>query len=1058
MNGAMPGSRAFAGAVALALLWPRTGLGAELEKSLVTGERIGKLAVAGRLDVDLHALFMVSRTFEKDTALHWYNCGYSGGGRRNQVGGAFGDFGLHVPHTQRDEKYPRWVSTPESPAVRFDGNDMMKGNFAVEDAAAGAEDMALEVWVRDERPSKGEVILGWQSEDGAETSAPLAYPAAFNGSDKWRHIVVNCKAGAETWHLDGKEVLTGPRRMAIRKGHVVVLGGESAGKPSFAGDLAAVRLHAEALSEAEIAHNFQGGILLGTELHSWWRTEEDKWWAKESAHFRHCVDKKEMAAWDEKETARFHERVPGMFELAEKLYHLYSERLALRIGVVSSKPEFRGDGIKYKIPIQPSKGSWMGWDGKLGFGWACQGAGHINPHELVHGCQGQTGGAMQGNYWEAHANFPQTYAGVYQTVPPTCCARVCMFFPDNGRCYYHARLMFEHLAQTPEYGPMFISKLWYDAGTETEKNEYPWLAFPRFDPDPATPLAYEWARMVQRCVTWDFEIFGGQPADLYRQDAARGRDEILRYGRVLLEPVPYEEGWLRPPMEMAPQQFGWNICPLRAVSDEASVELSGYVNAERGSDWRASFVGVDAAGKPRYGKIAGVGEALRFKVEKDIKELYLVVCATPTRVMAIPMTGDFRSAEQERFPYKVRLTGCEPLDVLVPDKATEPGARHANGGGFVAATAHADPTAYVGPNAQVLGKAKLLGNARIEDHAVVKDGATVRDHARVSGHAVVGGNATVRDRAKLRDYATVTGNTVVRDSARILEHAFAASDCAEVYGNATLKGVAGVGGRVGGTALLDGHYRKSNLIDNGVWFTWSWGIGQNPGEHNIELAGLYAQYLFETQHPFLAWDTYGATHAIPHGNPKTVQHPERKATKSWSYVQSYGSKQKVEFSVQTSGTALALNGRDQFLELPRGVADLHDLSLVVTLKHQGGKPNQRLVEFAADAKTRMYLTHADEAGRPAFLITKGGQTQTLRSSVPIPSGRWAELSLVLSGDTGILQVDGKTVARGNGITLNPDDLRAATCLVGRSLEGDFFAGELEDVSIYSVPLVESAPR
>ncbi|HUT32139.1 MAG TPA: DUF6055 domain-containing protein [Planctomycetota bacterium] len=1059
MSQAMPGCRVATGTVAFVLLFVGTGMGVETEKSLVTGELIGKLAVAGRLDVDLHAVFMVSRTFEKDTALHWYNCGYSGGGSHNQVGGSFGDFGLHVPHTQRDEKYPRCVTTPESPAVRFDGNDIMKGNFAVEDAAADSKDMALEVWVRDAKPSKGEAILGWQSEDGEETSAPLTYPATFSGSDKWSHIVVNCKAATETWYLDGKEVSSGPRKMIIGKGHRMVLGGESVSKPSFDGDLAVVRLHEEPLSDEEIAHNFQGGIMLGTELHSWWRTEKDKWWAEESAHFRHCVDKKEMAAWDEKETARFHERVPTMFELAEKLYHLYSERLALRVGVVSSKPEYRGDGIKYKIPIQPSKGSWMGWDGKLGFGWACQGAGHINPHELVHGCQGQTGGAMQGNYWEAHANFPQTYAGVYQTLPPTCCARVCMFFPANGRCYYHARLMFEHLAQTPEYGPMFISKLWYDAGTETEKNEYPWQAFARFDPDPATPLAYEWARMVQRCVTWDFEIFGGQPDDLYKQDAARGRDEILRYGRVLLEPVPYEEGWWRPPMEMAPQQLGWNICPLKIVSDEAAAELSGYVNKERGSDWRAGFVGVDAAGKPRYGKIAGVGETLRFKVAEGTKELYLVVCATPTKVMAIPMTGDFRSPEQERFPYKVRLTGCEPLDVLIPDKPTEAGAQHPNGGGFVTSIAHADPTAYVGPQAQVLGRAKVLGHARIEDYAVVKDSATVRDHARVSGHAVVSGDATIRDHAKLRDYAAVTGNTVVRDNARILQHAYTDAGCSEVYGNATLKGVAGVGGRVGGSAILDGHYRKSNLIDKGAWFTWSWAIGHNPGEHDIELGGLYAQYLFETQHPVFAWDTYGATHAILHGNPRTVHYPDRKASKSCSYVQSYGRKQKVEFSVQTSGTALALNGRDQFLELPRGVADLHDLSIVVTLKHQGGKPNQRLVEFAADAKTRMHLTHADETGRPAFLITRDGKTQTLRSSAPIPSGKWAELTLVLTGDTGILQIDGKTVARDGGITLNPDDLRATACLVGRGLDGDFFAGELEDVSIYSVPLVdEEAPK
>ena len=1054
MNRRMTACGAVAGILVLPMLFAGTCPGMEKEKSLVTGKPIGKLAVAGRLDIDLHAEFMVSRTFEKDTALNWYNCGYSGGGRRNKVGGAFGDFGLHVPWTRRDDRYPHWGSVAGSPAVRFDGNDMMKGNFVVEEGAAGKEDMSLEVWVRDEDPAKVEVILGWQSADGKETSAPLRYPVGFKGSGKWRHIVVNCAAGRETWYLDGNKVNSGRRKMVIAKGHRMVLGGESAAKPSFKGDLAVVRLHAKAMSKEEVACNFRGGVMLGTELYSWWRNEADKWWCKESAHFRHCVDKKEMAKWDANGTARFHERVPKMFELAEKIYHLYSERLALRVALVSSRPEYRGDGIKYKIPIQPSRGSWMGWSGKLGFGWACQGAGHINPHELVHGCQGQTGGGMQGNYWEAHANFPQTYVGVYQTIPPNCCSRVSMFFPANGRCYYHARLMFEHLAQTPEYGPMFISKLWYDGGTEKTKNEYPWQAFTRLDPDPSTPLPYEWTRMVQRCVTWDYKIFGGKPADLYVQDAVRNKAQILRYGRVLLERAPYEKPWWRAPMEMAPQQLGWNICPLKPLAGKVSVELSGYINKERGSDWRAAFVGVNAGGKPRYGEIKGVGEKLTFEIKADTRKLYLVVSATPTKIMAIPMTGDFRSFEKERFPYKVRLTGCEPLDVLIPDKPAQAGAKHPNGGGFVAGTAKVEPTAYVGPHAQVLGKAKVLGHARIEGYSIVRDNATVQDRARLSGHAVAGGNCTIRDRAKLRDYAIVTGKTVVRDNARILEHSYTDGGCKEIYGNATLKGVAWVGGHVGGSAIVDGSYRKRNLITKGVWFTWSWGNGHNPGEHDIELGGLYAQYLFEKQHPFLAWDTYGVTHAILHGGPKTVAYPSRKGSKSYSYVQSYGRKKKVNFSVQTSGTALGLNGRDQFLELPKDVADVHDISIAVTLKHRGGKPNQRLVEFAADAKTRMYLTHADSTGRPAFLITRDGQTQTLRSSAPIPSGKWAKLMLVLSGDTGILRIDGKTVARKDGITLNPDDLRATVCLVGRGLEGDFFNGELEGVSFYTVPLVD----
>ena len=44
--------------------------------SLVTGEAIGNLSVAGRLSIDMHTQFMMSRTYEKDTILNWYNCGW----------------------------------------------------------------------------------------------------------------------------------------------------------------------------------------------------------------------------------------------------------------------------------------------------------------------------------------------------------------------------------------------------------------------------------------------------------------------------------------------------------------------------------------------------------------------------------------------------------------------------------------------------------------------------------------------------------------------------------------------------------------------------------------------------------------------------------------------------------------------------------------------------------------------------------------------------------------------------------------------------------------------
>jgi len=1213
----MPWFGRAAGAAWCAVWLVQMSLALEKEKSLLTKEPIGNLAVAGRLSIDLHAEFMVSRTYDQDRALNWYNCGYSGGGNGNQVGGNFGDFGLHVPSTERDARYPHAVTVDGVPALRFDGNDMMKGNFAVEANCAGMQDMAVELWLHVEAAAGRGVVLGWQSRDGREASAPIAIPNQLAGSNRWRHLVLNCMPDREDIYLDGRKLASGPRATVIGEGHIPVLGGACAKRPSFRGDLAAVRLHDEAMTEEEILHNFQGGAMLGTEMHNWWRTEPDKWWVQESAHFRHCVDKEVMRGWTPQQLKEFENRVPGMFNLAELLYHTYSERLAMRSSVVSRRPQMRGDGIKYKTPIQPSAGSWMGVDDD--FGWACQGEGFINPHELAHGWHAQTGGAMQGNFWEACANFPQTYNGIYQTMPPSCVSRTCMYFPAHGRNFYHDRLMFEHLAQSREYGPMFISKLWYDGAVEGDPNPYPWVSFTRLDPDPHTPLPLEYTRMVQRNVTWDYATFvdaqGGKgntgygndgvvsAENRYLADANANKADILRYARILLEPMPLDPGWWRVPKEMAPQQLGWNICPLKFKPGAVSAVLAGYANPERGSDWRVAFVGVDAKGKPRYGPIVDPGKAATLQVTEETRELYLVVCETPTRILPVDMVGDFRSFEQEPFPYRVKFQGCEPLDVLAPEQPAVAGAPHPNGGGFVESTAQVEASAYVGPHAQVLGHSKVLGKARVEDFAVVSD-STVQDQAVVSGHALVR-ESIVRDYAKVRDYARVV-KTIIADRARILEHA--EQNTKPCAGFVTVKGGAASFGPVSGTALIDGSYAKGNEITKGKWFTWSWGTGRNVGEVDEEFGGLYLRYSFEYDHPCLVWDDFGATWGLLAGGARVQRDPARAQSTNlvfredfvrtvdlWDFGDWFGqeltgfvfppesgeytfwlncderaevwlasgpdastlrkicsverampldgidiwtrdpsqksvpvrlekdkpyairirhadgggrdvlrlawSRPGVERTIVGAGQphlapeptgerkglkrvawrdpdvaggrverlldpevyrngskltdgVLALNGKDAYVELPKDVADLRDMTLTMDVKWSGGE-NARIFEFSGRDGNSLYLSPS-ENGKLVFALCCGATRQTLEAP-PLRQDQWTRVSVMLNGDTGRLFVDDAEVARNPRMTLNPDDLDATLCLLGRGASGGFFHGALDNVEIYTVSLLDETP-
>ena len=1046
-------------ALAAAVAMPGTAPALDKEVSLVTKQPLGDLAVAGRLSVDLHAAFMLSRTYRDETALNWHNCGYSGGGGNTKVGGTFGDFGLHVPHAQRRLRYPHAVAG-EVPAVRFDGDDVMAGNFAIEPQLAGAQPLALELWFRDASPAAGEVILGWQSPDGREGSAQVGHPPGFTGSDQWRHLVINCTAESEEWHLDGRRVAGGARKLLVAPGHVMVLGGGAAAKPSFQGELAAVRLHDQAMTAAEIAHNFHGGAMLGTALKNWWRTEPDQWWTAESEHFRHCVDKEEMKAWTPQQLAEFHDRVPRMFDLAELIYHTYSERLALRTSVVSVLPEERGDGIRYKTPIQPSNGSWMGWDGH--FGWACQGAGHINPHELAHGWSAMTGN-MAGNYWEAFANWPQTHNGVYQTIPVIMAE--CAAFPASGRTYYHDRLLFEHLAQTPEYGPMFIAKMWYDGPSEAVKDPYPWLTFTRLDPDPATPLAFEHTRMAMRNVTWDYTTYAeaapGQgntphgndgvasPENLYRKAAEQARADVLRLSRILLERIPHAPGWWRVPKEQAPQQLGWNICPLTASPGTVAATLAGYVNPGRGSAWSAGFVGVGADCKPVYGEVFGPGKPQAFEVTAAMKELYLVVCGTPAKILPIDMVGDFRSPEQEQFPYRVRLAGCEPLDVMVPAPPGVPGAPHPNGGGFVAATAEAAATAFVGPHAQVLGAAKVLDRARVEDHSVVRD-AVVRDDAVVSGHALVCEQSVVSGRAKVRGHAVVKAGSTVTGDARVLEHAVLATrkTCGD---HAVVKGVASVyGGNQRGTAMIDGFYAKGNEITRGKWFTWSWGQGKNAGEIDEEFGGVYADYTFDRTHPWMAWDEFGVTWGYLVNDPR--YEPVAADAKPKSTIPD------TDPTTEYPNHALVLNGEDQFVELPADVADLGGGTYTAEFMPDaaaataGAAP--RLFEFSAENGDALWLC-PDDHDKLVFAIRKGDTVELLSAPAAMP-GAWTSVQVVLDGSRATLLVNGTTAAVNERMTLRPDDVRATRCYLGRGAGGGHFAGRIDRFTVHAVPLLDRA--
>ncbi|MDE0839678.1 MAG: DUF6055 domain-containing protein, partial [Kiritimatiellae bacterium] len=155
----------------------------------------------------------------------------------------------------------------------------------------------------------------------------------------------------------------------------------------------------------------------------------------------------------------------------------------------------------------------------------------------------------------------------------------------------------------------------------------------------------------------------------------------------------------------------------------------------------------------------GTPRRLRFDADDDyashgsadtVAKIHPTPPNTPARKLFVEKSREARQVVQSNIhdakdPYVRQLlmaTGARMDNALTGTQ----GAPHANGGGWVAATATVDPTAYVAPGAMVMGFAHVLDHASVEDYAII------RGNARLSGNARVGGEAIVEGQTQMSAY------------------------------------------------------------------------------------------------------------------------------------------------------------------------------------------------------------------------------------------------------------------------------------------------------------------
>lgn len=973
----------------------------------------------GRLAVDCHVDFSVARD-DNNTALNWSNLG--------SFKWTFGFFSFDGPISE----YPLFNSSVNgSSAIIFDGDDKLRmitepgQGFTLPDEITDGV-LSVEMWIHNPSVEAGEVLIRFEDASNVDLKA-----SQFNmsGSNSWQHLVAISNGNQTIFYKNGSQV--GIQSGAIDfSGNTVI----NLGAQSLSGSIAAVRIHTEPMTTTDIIHNYNGGVGLGTYLfypinanyqNSCTDVHGDEnittgdptacselqW--RESAHFR--------SMWVN-EDAEMADRVENIqLPQAETIYTFFNEKSGKHLPFVSDHEHLRGDGRKYKWILGNGGGNYSGWSDYLGLGFGVSYSGYVSFHEYTHGTDSHQMGEMSSQWWETHANYTPSWGDFQVDINPVhAVPKGAHIYPVYGGDYYHDYLMLEHLGETPEFGPLFITRLWNYVPSDDDDIDrtYPPLTMELCDPNPETPFSEEWVKVAAKNITWDYPAHPDY-AEYWETEEYKAH---LHY--TLLEEVPYlGTGWYEPQKWRAPHQLGYNICPLEVNTGTVTANLDGHMDLDRGSAWSAMFVAVDG-GIPRYGNIFTNGAEGSFNVLAGDDELYLVVVATPTNLIECGIFSDpwdnntdYREDNKARFPYQIRLDGTSPKpDSWRPSPGIHP-------------SANVDETAYVSPNAYIGPGANILGNARVEDFARVF--GTVKDNAVVSDYAIVENNAIICDNARVTDFARIWEYKTVENSAHVMEHARIMGN-GKASENAVIKGHALVDGWIHGTAIIDGNYIKNGEHTTGYQFLWAWGDYIGEGETYEEFNQLYLEYKFEEQNGYRVWDTHGATWG------RLVNGP--------NYVSDNG------------GTALELDGNNDFLELYQSVGQFEQVSFEVDLKWEGGANGQKLINFSNSATDdEAWLSPSNSEGKLAFSITLDGITQVVSASEPLPSGAWKNIKLITIGDKVTIHVDDIEWAYSDTITHDIDEISANECYIGRGASGGNFGGRIDDFTFWTKALVENIP-
>jgi hypothetical protein len=193
---------------------------------------------------------------------------------------------------------------------------------------------------------------------------------------------------------------------------------------------------------------------------------------------------------------------------------------------------------------------------------------------------------------------------------------------------------------------------------------------------------------------------------------------------------------------------------------------------------------------------------------------------------------------------------------------------------------------------------------------------------------------------------------------------------------------------------------------------------------------LVTHYTFDGHANDVVGDRHGTLHGGSSGLP--------------CYVAGYG-----------GGQAINLNGTNQYVQLPVGIANYRDLTIAARVYWNGGGQWQRIFDFGTEIEKNMWISPRSGSDTLQFHITttRGAEGSGSLNGPMLPTGQWSHVAVTFNGDVATLYLNGKPVDTQIIDTVAPL-FSQVYCYLGRSMwnADPMFNGRIDDFRIYNYAL------